>query len=138
GALGQLGYGWAYRILDAKHFGVPQRRRRVFLVGYLGDWRRAAAVLFERESLSRNNPPRRETGSSVAALTANGVGTCGADDNQGQAGHLIAPAVTSKWAKGSGGPAGDECQNLVAHSLRGDGHGGGHAAVAFDMRGREG
>lgn len=36
-------------------------------------------------------------------------------------GGLIAPAVTSKWAKGCGGPAGDECQNLVTHSLRADG-----------------
>jgi DNA (cytosine-5)-methyltransferase 1 len=54
GALGELGYGFAYRILDAQHFGVPQRRRRIFLVGYLGDWRPAAAVLFESESLCRN------------------------------------------------------------------------------------
>src|SRR5271165_4560693 len=52
GLLGKLGYGIAYRILDAQFFGVPQRRRRLFVVGYLGDWRRAAAVLFERHSLS--------------------------------------------------------------------------------------
>ena len=52
GALVECGYGIAYRVLDAQNFGVPQRRRRVFVVGYLGDWRRAAAVLFERESLS--------------------------------------------------------------------------------------
>lgn len=54
GALGELGYGFAYRILDAQHFGVPQRRRRIFVVGYLGDWRPAAAVLFESESLCRH------------------------------------------------------------------------------------
>jgi DNA (cytosine-5)-methyltransferase 1 len=54
GALGELGYGFAYRVLDAQHFGVAQRRRRVFLIGYLGDWRPAAAVLFESESLCRN------------------------------------------------------------------------------------
>jgi len=54
GAIQELGYGFAYRILDARYFGVPQRRRRVFVVGYLGDWRPAAAVLFERESLSGN------------------------------------------------------------------------------------
>jgi len=52
GALAEIGYGFAYRVLDAQYFGVAQRRRRVFVVGYLGDWRRAAAVLFERESLS--------------------------------------------------------------------------------------
>ena len=54
GALAELGYGFTYRVLDAQHFGVPQRRRRVFVVGYLGDWRRAAAVLFERPSVRRD------------------------------------------------------------------------------------
>ncbi len=54
GALGELGYGFAYRVLDAQHFGVAQRRRRVFLIGYLGDWRPASAVLFESESLCRD------------------------------------------------------------------------------------
>ena len=54
GALAQLRYGFAYRILDAQFFGVAQRRRRVFVVGYFGDWRPAAAVLFESESLRWN------------------------------------------------------------------------------------
>ena len=49
--INEVGYGVAWRVLDAQYFGVPQRRRRVFAVGYLGDWRPAAAVLFERESL---------------------------------------------------------------------------------------
>lgn len=73
GMLGQLGYGWAYRTLDAQYvrtrrfpFAVPQRRRRVFVVGYIGDWRRAAAVLFDRESLSRHPAPRREAGQGFA------------------------------------------------------------------------
>lgn len=73
GGLGELGYGFAYRVLDAQYvrvdgFGraVPQRRRRVFVVGYLGDWRRAAAVLFEPESLSWNSAPRRQAGQAVA------------------------------------------------------------------------
>jgi len=66
GALGQLRYGFAYRVLDAQYHGVAQRRRRVFVVGYLGDWRRAAAVLFERESLSGHPAPRREERQEIA------------------------------------------------------------------------
>jgi DNA (cytosine-5)-methyltransferase 1 len=60
GALGELGYGFAYRVLDAQWFGVAQRRRRVFVVAHLGDWRRPAAVLFERESVF-GNPQSRGT-----------------------------------------------------------------------------
>jgi len=60
GMLGQLGYGFAYRVLDAQYFGVAQRRRRVFVVGCLGDWRSAAAVLFERHSLQGHPAPSRE------------------------------------------------------------------------------
>lgn len=59
-------YGLAWRVLDAQFAGVPQRRRRVFVVGHLGDWRRAAAVLFERESLRGDPPPRRKTGEGLA------------------------------------------------------------------------
>jgi len=66
GMLVQLGYGIAYRVLDAQHFGVPQRRRRVFVVGHLGGWRGPRAVLFERHSLSGYPPPRRETRQRVA------------------------------------------------------------------------
>ncbi len=70
GALGELGYGWAYRVLDAQWFGVAQRRRRVFVVGYLGDWQRAAKVLFERESVQRNPAPSREAREAVAGTIA--------------------------------------------------------------------
>jgi DNA (cytosine-5)-methyltransferase 1 len=66
GGLEELGYGWAYRTLDAQHFGVPQRRRRIFVVGYLGDWRPPTAVLFERESLLRHPAPSREKRERIA------------------------------------------------------------------------
>jgi DNA (cytosine-5)-methyltransferase 1 len=75
GALGELGYGFAYRVLDAQHFGVAQRRRRVFVVGYLGDWRPAAAVLFERESLSRDSKPSRKKREETPTDAQGGVGT---------------------------------------------------------------
>jgi len=60
GALVELGYGFAYRVLDAQYFGVPQRRKRVFVVGCFGDWRSAAKVLFESESLCRDITPIRK------------------------------------------------------------------------------
>jgi DNA (cytosine-5)-methyltransferase 1 len=74
GALGHLGYGWAYRVLDAQWFGLAQRRKRCFLVGSLGDQRSAAAVLFERESVRRDNPPKREKGSGSASRAAGCAG----------------------------------------------------------------
>ena len=134
GALAELGYGFAYRVLDAQWFGVAQRRRRVFVVGYLGDWRRAAAVLFERESVFGNPPTRGAKGEGITSSP------------QGIAGN-----VSSKWSKGTGGPAGGECYNLVAfhptqdpissqdglvHAL-GTGSSGGcaTAAVAYDILG---
>lgn len=64
-ALEELGYGLAWRTLDAQFFGVAQRRRRVFLVGHLGDMR-AAAVLFERESVSGNTVPSRKKREELA------------------------------------------------------------------------
>ena len=80
GGLAELGYGFAYRVLDAQYFGLAQRRKRVFVVGCLGDWRRAAAVLFERESLSGHPAPRREPGKDVAPTIRAGVAN-------GSAGH---------------------------------------------------
>ncbi len=86
GALGELGSGWAYRVLDAQWVrthghprAVPQRRRRVFVVGCLlercaGDWTRAAQVLFERESVQRDSSSRRAKGQGVAADAEGGVG----------------------------------------------------------------
>jgi len=76
GGLGELGYGFAYRVLDAQYFGVAQRRRRVFVVGYLGDWRRAAAVLFERHSLSWDIAKSREKGQETSKYAGRGIAEC--------------------------------------------------------------
>ena len=76
-ALGNIGYGFAYRVLDAQHFGVAQRRRRVFVVGHLGDWRPAAAVLFESESLQRNPKPSRAKRQETSTDAQGSVGEAG-------------------------------------------------------------
>jgi DNA (cytosine-5)-methyltransferase 1 len=160
GALAQCGYGFAYRVLDAQYFGVPQRRRRVFVVGHSGDWRPAAEVLFEREGLRGDITPRRKARESIAgaltsrasgggggpgagtdvaptldqrsgrsgehsfatsgglvAHTLRGDGFDASEDGTGRGTPLVAGTVSSKWSKGTGGPAGDECQNIITDPI---------------------
>lgn len=86
GLLGECGYRGAYRVIDAQYarvgrFGraVPQRRRRVFVIGYSGTADiNPAAVLFDRESLRGNPAPRRQAGQrpapTLAARTRGGGG----------------------------------------------------------------
>jgi DNA (cytosine-5)-methyltransferase 1 len=83
GALGELGYGWAYRVLDAQYFGVPQRRRRVFVVGCLGNWELAAKVLFESESLRRDIKKGRSKKQEATDNVASSVGALCARDYKG-------------------------------------------------------
>lgn len=85
----ELGYGLCWRVLDARFFGVAQRRRRVFLVGYLGDWRPPGAVLFERESLRGGSTPSEDEGEEAppivaSTLRASGVGVARVGNNRGQ------------------------------------------------------
>jgi DNA (cytosine-5)-methyltransferase 1 len=124
GALAKLGYGFAYRVLDAQFFGVPQRRRRVFVVGCLGDWRAAAAVLFEREGLRRDPPPSREAGERVAptiesrADAAGGAGIAYGGNRQS------GPIDVATACNAHGGPHGRMdfgSETFVTHSLRADG-----------------
>lgn len=155
--LGEIGYGFAYRVLDAQfcrahgyEWAVPQRRRRVFVVGYLGDWRRAAAVLFDGTSLRGDPPPRREAGQRVAPTISSrptGGGGLGTDfdldggliANSGDVGYcLTASAQQSLDAETetetliataaapaiTSNPYGDHESReglLVAHALRGEG-----------------
>lgn len=111
--------GAAWRVLDAQFYGVAQRRRRVFLVVNTRDWRRAAPVLFERESLHWDHPTNK---AKREALTGRvGGGADGADTRMADGGNRVAevlcrggdhaqeatdydlaPTVTRHWAKGSG------------------------------------
>ncbi len=82
----------AWRVLDAQYFGVAQRRRRVFVVASARTDFDPTKVLFELEGVRRDTAPSRSAGSVAAALTANGVGTCGADDNQALPGTSLQPS----------------------------------------------
>ena len=74
GALGELGYGFAYRVLDAQYFGVAQRRRRVFIVGRAGDdGRTPGEILALAEGVSGHPAPSRATGQEIAADAGPGV-----------------------------------------------------------------
>lgn len=87
-------YSLAYRVLDAQYFGVAQRRKRVFVVGCLGANRCAAAVLFERQSLSGDTAPSRSKGQSVAGAITAGAFTGGSGGRpEGAAGNHFIPTV---------------------------------------------
>jgi len=97
GALAELRYGFAYRVLDAQYFGVAQRRRRVFVVGYLGDWRPAAEVLFERESVRGDPPPSREARQEIAGAIASSSFSGGAGGRPEGAAVQHFQAVALRW-----------------------------------------
>jgi DNA (cytosine-5)-methyltransferase 1 len=107
GALVELGYGFAYRVLDAQHFGVPQRRRRVFVVACLGDWRAAASVLFEPDCVRRHLEAGGKKRKGTAADAGSGVDESGKPiwraGDQANAEHLIDKAGTVNCNKGSHG-----------------------------------
>lgn len=89
GGLVECGYGFAYRVLDAQYFGLAQRRKRVFVVGYLGDWRRAASVLFEPESLRGHPAPSRQKGERVAGTLAAGAHPSGFNGRDAERGNIV-------------------------------------------------
>jgi DNA (cytosine-5)-methyltransferase 1 len=133
GALGELGYGFAYRILDAQYFGVAQRRRRVFVVGHLGDWRAAAAVLFERHSLQGHPAPSREKGQVTPTLTKEGTGVSRTGHNE-DGWYVETPVVAGSFDTECGG-------GKLSHQTVANGHliqtkGDRHAVaqpISFDM-----
>jgi DNA (cytosine-5)-methyltransferase 1 len=120
GEMGKLGYRLAWRVLDAQYFGVPQRRRRVFLVGYSGrEWKCPGEVLFERGCLQGNpgkgGKARQASSRRIApCLSGSGRGTARAGESRGQdpliVTHSISPCLQERVGKG---PDSDCTQALV-------------------------
>ena len=113
GEVAKLGYGFAYRVLDAQYFGVPQRRRRVFVVGCAdGDWRSAAAVLFDKESLCGDLASSKEKRQGTSLFIGESVRNDSSDrrrivfESHGQDSRIkevnVSPTLAAKIHKGSG------------------------------------
>ena len=133
-AFRKCGYHVAYRVLDAQFFGVPQRRRRVFLVGYFGDWRPAAAVLFEPGCLRGHSPPRRKKKADVAGTLKGCAGNSGAQNSAEYAagGYLqVTQALTGRL--GDGGPGDNKARGGFSVAAFGGGNTGGEISVSTSL-----
>ena len=71
-----MGDGWsiAWRVFDAQHWGVPQRRRRIYLVADFGG-QSAPQILFEREGLFGDSSESQDKGQGATGVVESGVGT---------------------------------------------------------------
>ena len=140
GALADIGYCVCWRVLDARFFGVAQRRRRVFLICH-PDPHRAASVLFESEGGAGNSQASGEAGADVAYRLDGGTGktsgregqrtlvaaTLNSGGNRGgfrtePGGHLVAGTLSPGAHPGGCNGRDAERNQLIVHSLRSEGH----------------
>lgn len=136
GMLAELGYGFAYRVLDAQYFGVAQRRRRVFVVANARSWQRAAAVLFESHSLQGHPAPSREASKDVAGtFTARAnSGGWGQDVDLAASGYMqVAQCLTSAQRFDPTVEtliSAEVAETLIASDYKGPGHNRDHNFIA--------
>lgn len=103
-SIGECGYSLAYRTLDAQWVrvdglprAVPQRRRRVWLVGHLGDdWRSPAEVLFEPQGVRGDSPPCRIAGQGFTGKTGGGAEGADCPVSTNSNGGDVMPALTAR------------------------------------------
>lgn len=140
GKVAELGYRWAYRVLDAQFFGIPQRRRRVFLVGSLGGGR-PERVLFEQDGEGRHSQAGGQKEQGTAGTTAPGSGTVSA------ACRVFSNSGSSCWSESVGTQSARDhkdgegqglvvCVHSAAYIVHGEHstamRGNGNAQVAFE------
>jgi DNA (cytosine-5)-methyltransferase 1 len=128
--LDDLGYGVAWRVLDAQWFGVPQRRRRVFLAGCLGDGTAPCQVLLEPESGGGYPAPGTQTGPRVAGTLAASAGSGGLGGTGQSASAITSRLVETASTLQGGGRRG--------HRVDAEGAAGGHLVPVPAVRGRAG
>lgn len=159
GALADVGYGVAWRVVDSRFFGVPQRRRRVFIVGVLPGGRagaeRAGAILAVGSRCEGHPPAGAGPGAGAATHAGDGAGVAGAlvrrmgkgPDSNADEGHLVCSALDRQ----AGGPDDNSAQGhhlvpTVAATVKAHrGKGGGGLSVeetllptvAMNLRGRD-
>lgn len=114
--LAEIGYGVAWRVLDSRYFGVAQRRRRVFIVGYLGASGPEPFLPF-LEGGARDSEASGEEGQDAAVASLCGIGSGGADDNDAQAGRIVTHAVTRSWDSTTADPGAGRGTPIVATTL---------------------
>lgn len=95
-------YSVSWRVLDARYFGVPQRRRRVFLVADF-DGQRAGKILFDHESLSGDITPSQVKKQNTASSTRNSPTWC-LNDQGGERMDVTAEFTSTLRAKGGHPP----------------------------------
>jgi DNA (cytosine-5)-methyltransferase 1 len=138
GGLGEFGFWWAYRVLDARHFGVAQRRRRVFIVGCARSRSGPAQVLFEPESRSGHPAPGGEEGEGLAPCV-----TAGAQRASGQrageqltAFHVTQDPISGDVAPAMGAGNAQGCGTVgVAYNVVGMAQQGRNHAYSTDVSG---
>lgn len=114
-----IGYGGGWRMLNAQYFGVAQRRRRVFGCFARSDIgaERAAKILSLTESVRRTSAESEAQGKEIAGTLGSRSGGGFGTELDASVAFIVSGTVSSKWAKGSGGPAGDEMYSLVQEGV---------------------